>query len=86
METTNHYCVVELGREGTRTILDEAKREGEALTMEEAKLLRRHYGAIVETNSAGFVHAEYFATKNALDRKWAEIEAEVAASDDGEPV
>jgi hypothetical protein len=82
VETTNHYCSVRLGREGTRDILAEAKREGEPLTLEEAKFLRSHYGAIVEETNQGFVHVAYFKTRRALEKRWAEIEAEVAAADD----
>ena len=85
VETTNHYCTVRLGREGTRAVMEEARRRGGPLTLEEAVFLRRQYGAILEENNQGFVTVSYFRTERALERKWAEIEAEVTAVEgDGE--
>ena len=81
VETTNHYCTVRLGRGGTRDIMAEAEREGEHLTPEEATFLRRQYGAIVETNSQGFVAVEYFRTRSALEKKWRQLEAAVTADE-----
>lgn len=82
VETTNHFCTVRLGREGTRAVMEDATREGDRLTLEEAKLLRSHYGAILEENNQGFVSVRYFSTKKAFEKKWAAIEAAVAAADD----
>ena len=80
--TTNYYCTVRLGREGAKAILDEAARDSDALTLEEAKFIRSHYGAILEENNDGFVSVSYFKTKAALDKKWQTIEAVVSDAED----
>ena len=82
VQTTNHFCTVHLGREGAKAILDEAAREGDALTPEESRLVRSHFGAIIEENDQGFVTVSYFKTKAALDKKWQTIEVAVSDSED----
>lgn len=83
-ETFNHYDAVTLGKEGLKAIAeiakedpthDGGKRHGD-LTLEEARLIRKSYGAIVEENSQGFVRIEYFKTQKGFEKAWARLERE----------
>ena len=82
VENFGYYHVVELGKEGLTAIAKEAKAEGDKLTLEEARLIRKSAGAILEEDSQGFVNISYFKTKKALDKAWEKIEREYEKFDE----
>lgn len=46
----------------------------EGLTDDEVSFLKKQVGAIIKTNSDGFVTIDYFDTEDALNKAWDEIE------------
>lgn len=79
VETFNHYSLVDLGKTGLKEVAAIAKENGDHLTLEESRLLRRSSGAIVEVTSQGFVYVTYFDSKHALDKAWKKLEDEWSA-------
>lgn len=76
VDELNHFALVKLGRDGLKDVARVAKQQGGKLTLEEARRIRRSYGAIVETNDQGFVNVGYYAKKATLDKEWKKIERE----------
>ena len=74
VDELNHFALVKLGRDGLKDIARVAKEQGGHLTLEEARRVRRSYGAIVETNDQGFVNIGYYSSKAKLDKEWKKIE------------
>lgn len=74
VERFGYYHVVNLGKKALAEIAQEAKSEGEKLTLEEARLIRKSAGAILGEDNQGFVSVEYYATKKALGKAWAKVE------------
>lgn len=84
VETFNHYAKVSLGQEGLKDIARMAKEDGDTLTMEECRLIRRSVGAIVETRNSGAVSVDYYSSKSALKRDWDRLEKEWGEMDSGD--
>jgi hypothetical protein len=59
-----------------RTIFKDHDPMLETLNEAEQNRLTECAGVILSEDGQGFVHVEYFATMEALDAAWAEIEAE----------
>lgn len=83
VDELNHFALVHLGRDGLKDVARVAREQGGKLTLEEARLVRRSYGAIVETNDQGFVNVGYYKTKAKLDKEWKKIEREYEKYYDG---
>lgn len=82
VESFGHYCCIELGKDGLKDVAREAKAAGDKLTLEEARLIRKRYGAILFTNSQGFVDVTYYDTKKAFDKAWEKLSTEYRDFDD----
>lgn len=73
------YNRLHLGPEGLERIEEIAKENKDTLTDEERDLISDSYGAILEEGEQGFVSVDWIDTKKEYEKKWKEIEDEVAS-------
>jgi hypothetical protein len=54
----------------------------DALSPEEADLIKNSYAAVMVENEQGFVTVDYYETKKEFDKDWAEIEDDASPEDE----